>query len=194
MKLTQNFSQWVDTPPPNRPPADKSCDHPGCQGAPEYRAPKSRQQIVNNKNDWYWFCLDHIRSYNANWNYYQGMNEGQITREQYDDITWQRPTWPLGSGKGENTRPFQSKWHDPFGFFEETVTTPPPQKPFLKEEMAALDLLEIGIPFTKETLKKSYRQLVKKYHPDRNQNNLEAEDMIKRINQAYTLLQKMISN
>ena len=37
-------------------------------------------------------------------------------------------------------------------------------------------------------IKKAYRQLVRKYHPDANPGNKEAEEHFKKINQAYEVL------
>ncbi len=39
-----------------------------------------------------------------------------------------------------------------------------------------------------EELKKAYRRLAIKYHPDRNQNDKEAEEKFKQINEAYSVL------
>ena len=41
---------------------------------------------------------------------------------------------------------------------------------------------------TPEEIKKAYRQLALKYHPDRNQGNKEAEERFKEINEAYAVL------
>ena len=40
------------------------CDFPGCTKKGEYRAPKDKTL-----KDYYWFCLEHVTEYNANWNY-----------------------------------------------------------------------------------------------------------------------------
>ncbi len=41
---------------------------------------------------------------------------------------------------------------------------------------------------TAEEIKKAYRNLAFKYHPDRNQGNKNAEEMFKKINAAYSVL------
>lgn len=41
---------------------------------------------------------------------------------------------------------------------------------------------------TQEEIKRAFRQLALKYHPDRNQGNKEAEEKFKEINEAYTCL------
>ncbi|WP_028841763.1 DnaJ domain-containing protein [Thermodesulfobacterium hveragerdense] len=48
----------------------------------------------------------------------------------------------------------------------------------------------LGVPrnATQEEIKKAYRKLAMKYHPDRNKGNKEAEEKFKEINEAYAVL------
>ena len=50
------------------------------------------------------------------------------------------------------------------------------------------EILEISKDADGETIKKAYRKMALKYHPDRNQGNKEAEDRFKQINEAYQIL------
>ncbi len=50
------------------------------------------------------------------------------------------------------------------------------------------EILEIERHSGKDEIKKAYRKMALKYHPDRNPDNKEAEDMFKRINEAYEVL------
>ena len=50
------------------------------------------------------------------------------------------------------------------------------------------DTLGIKKNATQEEIKKSYRNLAKKYHPDTNPDNKRAEDKFKDINEAYEIL------
>ena len=48
----------------------------------------------------------------------------------------------------------------------------------------------IGVPKTasEDEIKKAYRKLAKKYHPDLNPNDKEAEAKFKEVNEAYEVL------
>ncbi len=50
------------------------------------------------------------------------------------------------------------------------------------------EVLGIGKNATEEEIKKSYRKLAVKYHPDKNSGNKEAEEKFKEINEAYEVL------
>ncbi|MDH5769491.1 MAG: DnaJ domain-containing protein, partial [Nitrospirota bacterium] len=50
------------------------------------------------------------------------------------------------------------------------------------------DILGISRDATETDIKKAFRQLALKYHPDRNQGNKEAEENFKEINEAYSCL------
>ena len=57
-----------------------------------------------------------------------------------------------------------------------------------------METLDLDSNTNKEILKKKYKSLVKKYHPDV-KNNLEDKEMkIKEINKAYKILQKFFKN
>ena len=79
-------------PDPAAPPG-RPCDMPDCHELGEYRAPKSRATL----NDYYWFCLEHVRAYNAGWDFYKGMSPAEVEAQLRADTSWQRPTWPIGS-------------------------------------------------------------------------------------------------
>src|SRR4030095_7745761 len=57
--------------------------------------------------------------------------------------------------------------------------------------MAKRDYYEIlGVPRTAsaDEIKKAHRKLVRKYHPDMNKNNKEAEERFKEVQEAYDVL------
>ena len=69
----------------------KKCDSPQCNKKGEYRAPKSRVML----NEYFYFCLDHIKEYNKSWDFYKGMSVEQIENSMRSDTFWDRPSWPL---------------------------------------------------------------------------------------------------
>lgn len=54
--------------------------------------------------------------------------------------------------------------------------------------MSYYKILEVNESATEDEIKKAYRKLAKKCHPDKNQNNKSAEDDFKKINEAYRVL------
>jgi hypothetical protein len=162
-------------------PRARLCDHPGCAGLGEFRAPQARDRL----DQYYWFCLDHVREYNAAWNYYAGMSEAEIEGEIRRDMVGQRPSWPLGARVGR----VHWKMRDHFGFFgdDHAPEREVRRRPETKEE-AALRLFALETPFTLVRLKARYKELVKLHHPDANGGDKAAEERLKLINQAYSTL------
>src|SRR6201985_2243165 len=94
-----------------------TCQWPDCKERGSHRAPKGR----DNSREYWHFCLDHVREYNQNYNFFSGMNADAVARYQKDALTGHRPTWKVGAhggGKkgagGEIDGAF-----DPFSMFQE---------------------------------------------------------------------------
>ena len=76
------------------------CETPGCQNPGLYRAPKGRKAEGQ-----YWrFCMDHVRAYNATYNYFDGMNDAAVQAYQKDAIIGHRPTWAMGVNRPAGSR------------------------------------------------------------------------------------------
>jgi len=171
----------------------RPCDHPGCIGGGDFRAPKSRLHL----HDYYWFCLEHIRSYNSAWNYYAGMSDSEIEAEIRHDTVWQRPSWRLGDRHGPG---YAGRIRDHFGVFSsgrESARDHRRQngdgrqdavRRVLSAREQALAVFEIEPPFTPVRLKARYKELVKLHHPDAHGGDKAAEEKLKIINQAYATL------
>ena len=162
---------------------ERKCDCPGCDKAGEYRAPKDRSL-----KEYYWFCLKHVQEYNAKWNYYAG----EIPDEEETEKTRMRFSF---HSKVRYKRGYAFK--DNFGFFDEfgsTYGNYQEEMYFSAEERKCLEIMELKISeISLESLKRQYKKLAKKYHPDANHGDKEAEEKFKQLTNAYSLLLAKIS-
>ena len=62
-----------------------------------------------------------------------------------------------------------------------------------RERLEALALFDLTPPFDLDALKRRYKSLVKRYHPDANGGSRESEELLKHINHAYNYLKKECS-
>jgi DnaJ-domain-containing protein 1 len=177
-------------PDPDAP--GRNCDAPGCPAAGEYRAPKSRHHL----REYWWLCLEHVRAYNAHWDFYKGMSPGQIEAELRADTAWQRPSWPLGH---LGARLDAAAEADPLGFLAagglgrrggRAVADPDAPPAAMREPLATLGL---DWPVTIEEVKSRYKELAKRHHPDANQGSRDAEERLKDINLAYAALRSHLA-
>jgi hypothetical protein len=169
----------------------RPCAAPGCAQVGDFRAPKDRSL-----REYLWFCLDHVRAYNAGWDFYRGMGPNDIEHSIRSDTGWQRPTWPLGRLGGGRFDP--ERLADPLGLLRDTALHEKRRAPRREEAppelRAALGLLELDWPLDPATLKARYKELAKRYHPDVNGGDRSAEERLKDINRAYSLLRRRVGH
>ena len=172
-------------PDPNAP--GQTCDVPDCVAQGEYRAPKSRF----NTTSFHWFCLEHVREYNASWDYYKGMSPGEIEAELRADTAWQRPSWPLGR-LGQASRLDEAMQHELNASFgpRPKPASPPPAPSDLRDSLHTLGLVW---PVTLSAVKARYKELAKRLHPDANNGDKNSEETLKTINLAYATLRGRLS-
>ena len=175
-------------------PETHACAMPGCSQQGEYRAPRDR-----GLTDYIWLCLDHVRSYNRQWNYYENMSPQELEDEIRKDYTWQRPTWKLGTLGGGADRNGSARFRDHFGFFDPERDEAEAgrsrwhrnghkSQPDNPEERKALETLDLHLPLDINELRTRYRALVKEHHPDLNHDDPDAEERFKTISDAYHTL------
>jgi curved DNA-binding protein CbpA len=176
----------------------KGCTHPG-----RYRAPKGRGR----DGQYYLFCIDHVRQYNASYNYFDGMSDAQVEEFQKDALTGHRPTWKVGanswahgtragaagSAGAHATGPARS--HDPHGFFawraKRAREEPAEQRRQLRPlERKSLHAMHLPDNATKAEIKARFKELVKRHHPDANGGDSRSADTLREIIQAYNYLKQ----
>ncbi len=176
----------------------RPCDMPGCPKAGEYRAPKSRDRLT----DYYWFCLEHVQSYNRSWNYLSGMTDADVERMVRADTVWQRPSWRVGVGSTAREDALRQRIYREFGLggsasFRADAGSDQQQRETGASDTAragspeadrALAVLDLSWPVDFATIKARYRALAKRHHPDANNGSREAEEVLKSINEAYAIL------
>src|SRR5947209_13326258 len=174
-------------PDPDAP--GRLCDHPGCEHAGEYRAPKSRTEL----NSYHWFCLEHVRAYNASWDFYKGITPGQIEQQTRLDTGWQRPTWPLGSlGKRGLD---ETELRDPLNLLHAGRIKREQQRRanVPRELQEPMQTLGIEWPVSLDALKARYKELAKRHHPDANGGDRASEERLKVINLAYAAVRHYLT-
>ncbi len=155
------------------------CAAPDCAEPGQFRAPEDREHL----NSYVWFCLEHVRAYNAAWNFCAGMSDDEMEAEIRRDTVWRRPSWRLGAWRNFRV-------HDPFDLFEDGGGgAPPPGAAAANgEEAAALALFELDATADTAAVKARYKELAKRLHPDSTGGDKAAEEQLKDVNRAYATL------
>ncbi len=170
----------------------RNCDKNGCSYKGEYKAPKSRIKL----NEYYYFCLNHIKEYNKSWDFYKGLTVDQIEKSINKDSVWDRPSWPLKGNPNKVLEQINEFINNDYYLFEndrnqeEYYRNRLLDENLTSEQNHALKSLELKLPVNLDQIKKKYKKLVKIFHPDVNDNNKEAENKFKEINESYKILLK----
>ena len=184
--MAQTISIWNNTD-------QRLCDWHGCMETKTHKAPKHRNAY--HYQDYYYFCLAHVRYYNQHYDYYEGMSSDEIEQDRRADQLWRRPTW-LFNGRQSPTTSYDTifdifDWYDNKAPTETHKTTP-----FFADsaEAKALNILGVSWPISLDNLKKHYKDLAKQYHPDCQtyKNTKGNENDFKKINIAYHVLKDYI--
>ena len=173
----------------NEQPEVRLCDKPGCTEEGHYKAPRSSHNV----RDYIWFCLDHVREYNKAWNYFEGMDELGMEDAIRDSTTWERPSWKFGTATSTvGARSWQANFDDPLNILGggNDQTRTPQERKLTNDERKAWDVFGLSPCTDQDKVKKRYKELAKTHHPDANGGSREAEDRLKTINWAYSILKK----
>ena len=169
-------------------PSGKICEWPDCPEEAAHKAPRSRTAM----NSYRWFCREHARGYNKNWNYFSGMTDYEVEADRRADTVWQRPSWPLGNHVAslESVHAYlRDDFSFPFSDFGNKYYNSWPgsgsNKIVLDSELKdAFTIFNINLPVSTDDVKTRYKALVKRHHPDAAKHNAD-EERLKDINHAY---------
>ncbi len=168
----------------DRPVKVRLCSHPDCGQAGEYPAPKSRHQL----NEYYFFCLEHVREYNKAWNYFAGLSPEQIEEYIREATVWERPSWPMSEWGMKDKHIREKAMRDACD--EPPLCAESEEEALPSAERDALATLELEFPVDFAAVKRKYRTLVKKHHPDASGGDPENEEKFKKISKAFAVLRK----
>jgi len=175
------------------------CQWPRCEAPATHRAPKGRLQA----NEYWRFCLEHVREYNNSYNFFAGMTDDAVALYQKEAVTGHRPTWKMGSIGGKRAAPRRGRggfraaeWEaaDPFSMLGETGGRPGHARPasegrkILNAQRRAFDTLGLEADAKRADIKARFKMLVKRHHPDANGGDRGSEDTLREIIQAYNYL------
>lgn len=137
------------------------CDRHNCNEPGNCPAPKS----PNSPDRWY-FCQAHAAEYNKGWDYFEGLSAEDAAAREADErrdaggFTASKHNAWAGPGDGSRSR----------------------------DEMRALDVLELEADADFDTVRIAWRRLAKSHHPDVRPGDAEAAKQFQAIQAAYEVL------
>jgi hypothetical protein len=183
--------------------AGRNCDWPDCGEAGEFRAPGGAPSGFDGPGSYRWFCLDHVRAFNAGYDFFRGMSSDEILDAQSPVNGWATETRAFRPTAGIDSAPRWADFTDPLDaiaarvrarFDERMEARNPPQRrdgvPLGPEERRALRTLGLALDADRKDLRRRYSELVRRYHPDRNGGDRSHEAQLQEVVEAYQLLRK----
>ena len=177
----------------------RECAAPGCSEAGEFRAPGGRAPGFDGPGDWQWLCLEHVREFNAGYDWFEGMSADEILAAQSPIAGWANETRAFRADAGIAGAPRWADFDDPLdaigarasdirrraaGRQEAAHAT----ARFTAREREAMTVMGLDPQADRSTLRRRYSELVRRYHPDRNGGDRSQEARLQRVVEAYQVL------
>lgn len=161
----------------------------------EFRAPGARASGFDGPGDYRWFCLDHVREFNAKYDAFAGMTAEEIWQAQSPIAGWDRETRAFRPTAGIDSAPRWADFADPLEAISGRARSRMPKqrkdgRAVTGDEREALTTLGLEIDAERRDLRSRYSELVRQYHPDRNGGDRSFETRLQRVVEAYQLLRK----
>ena len=186
---------------------DQPCGIPGCDEPGEFRAPGTRQPSFDGPGEWRWLCLDHVRAFNAGYNFFSGMDADEITAAQRPFAGWERETRafagggadkpPRADGAADEPPPWAdfadpmdalgARWRERMAEARAEETS---GRRLTPEDRNALKVLGLGPDADRAAIRRAYSALVRRYHPDRNGGDRSHEARLRTVIDAYQDLRR----
>ena len=179
---------------------DRVCEHPTCREPGEFRAPGYRPSGFDGPGEWRWFCLEHVREFNAGYDWFEGMSAEEILAAQSPAAGWRSESPGFSQRVHVDGMPRWADFDDPLEAISARANGIKSRAQreaqmamsgqFSKEEAQALEIMGLGSNTDKQRLRRRYSELVRRYHPDRNGGDRQYENRLNKVVDAYNLLRK----
>ena len=181
------------------------CEHPACREPGEFRAPGTAGHGFDGPGSWRWMCLDHVREFNAGYDWFEGMSAEEILAAQGPASGWRTESPSFRPTAGVDGMPRWADYDDPLDAIsarahgiksrarrqaEMAMAKGTGDGQFSREEAEALETMGLGTDTDRRRLRRRYSELVRRYHPDRNGGDRAYEERLGRVVEAYQTLRK----
>ena len=165
------------------------CEHEGCDQPGKFRAPKAPDVL----DDFYWFCKDHVREYNARWSFFDDKTEAEMNAQASADKVWERRTkdWRDPEARAWARLGIEDA-HQVLG---DNATRNPGRngqnsagRRLPPTEKRAIEILEVKDSASKAEVRKAYKALIKVLHPDMNGGDRSQEEQLQEVVWAWDQL------
>ncbi|MDJ0642264.1 MAG: DnaJ domain-containing protein [Erythrobacter sp.] len=180
--------------------ADRRCEAPGCCEPGEFRAPGFRANGFDGPGEWRWFCLEHVREFNAGYDWFEGMSAEEILTAQSPTAGWRTESPGFSQRVHVDGMPRWADFDDPLDAISARAAGIKSKAQreaamamdgrFSKDEAQALETMGLGLDTDRRRLRRRYSELVRRYHPDRNGGDRKFEARLGKVVEAYQLLRK----
>ena len=192
MRQTKFHGRYEDT--------GRECAHPRCSEPGEYRAPGGRRHGFDGPGEWRWLCLEHVREFNAGYDWFEGMSAEEVFAAQSPASGWRTESPSFRPTAGVDGMPRWSDFDDPLDAISARASGIKSRARreaemamdgrFSREEAEALETMGLGLDTDRKGLRRRYSELVRRYHPDRNGGDRQYETRLNRVVEAYQTLRK----
>ena len=181
----------------------RACDWPECDDSGEFRAPGPVPAGFDGPGAYRWFCLEHVRQFNAGYDYFAGMTAEDILMAQSPIHGWESENRSFRAGAVPRWGDFSDPLEAIGAHMKARVRTPEDMAAerrrnaalslLTRDERRAMDELGLTAGADRKALRARYSELVRRYHPDRNGGDRSFEAKLQGVVEAYQVLRRSVA-
>ena len=173
------------------------CEVPDCEELGQFRAPGVRSAGFDGPGEFRWFCLEHVREFNAGYDWFEGMSADEINAAQAPAAGWATETKVFRGDAGVDGMPRWADFDDPMDAIgiraseiKARAAGNAVHARWTPREREALNEMGLKPDVGRPELRRRYSELVRRFHPDRNGGDRSHETRLGRVVEAYQILRK----